>query len=67
MPEGETERSRDPGQLPVYKHLSTFLMLLGVGGILIRDSHVAIGGLSLLAAAVFLVLAVRSVLLRRGR
>jgi len=67
MPEGETERSRDPSQLPVYKHLSTCLLLLGLGGILIRDSQVAIGVLALLGAAVFLVLAVRSVLLRRGQ
>ena len=65
MPEGETERSRDPSQLPVYKHLSTVLVLLGLGGVLIRDRYVAIGVLLLVAAAVFLALAVRSVLVRR--
>lgn len=67
MSESESVRSRDPGQLPVYKHLSTVIMLLGLGGNALRDSHVAIGVLLLLGAAIFLVLAVRSVLARRQR
>jgi hypothetical protein len=65
MPDQTGERREDPGQLPVYKHLSTLLLLLGIGGILVRRSHTVIGVLVLLWAPLFLVLAVRSVLVRR--
>ena len=65
--EGLIERSRDPGKLPVYEHLSTVLVLLGTGGIALRSSQVFVGVVSLAGAAGFLVLAVRSVLLYRGR
>jgi hypothetical protein len=65
--EGSTQPCRDPARLPVYEHLSTVLMLLGIGGIALRGSQVVVGVVSLVGAAGFLALAVRSVLLHRGR
>lgn len=64
MAESETERSREPARLPVHRHVSTCFMLIGVGGLCLRDSYVVVGVLSLLGAAGFLVLAVRALLVR---
>ena len=63
--ENEIKRSRHPSRLPVYKHLSRMLILIGLGNIAFRASHPIWGALLLLAAAVFLGLAVRWGVVRR--
>ena len=65
MPDDGIERRLHPSQLPVYKHLSTTLTLGGLGGVLIRQSYPICGAFLLIGSAAFLVLAVRSVFVRR--
>lgn len=67
MLENEARRSRTPSRPPVYRHLWWMLFLIGLGNIAIRAAHPIVGALLLVGSAIFLVLAVRSVVARLER